>query len=55
VSGRKLKMIDMPQDVAVETNDLFKALAEHHGMTLGVVLALDRPGRVTTGDVCSWT
>ncbi len=48
-------MVDMPQDGAVERNDLLKTLAEHHEMTFGVVAAVERPGRVAAGDVCRWT
>jgi uncharacterized protein YcbX len=47
-------MIDMPQGRAVERNDLLKALGRHHEMTLGVFASVERPGRVATGDVCSW-
>lgn len=43
-------MIDMAQADAGPRNDLLKALAEHHGMTLGVVATVERPGRVTVGD-----
>ncbi|WP_229074460.1 MOSC domain-containing protein [Actinoplanes sp. DH11] len=47
-------MIDMAQDGAAGRNDLLKALAEHHGMTFGVMAVVERQGRVATGDVCSW-
>jgi uncharacterized protein YcbX len=47
-------VIDMPQAGAAARNDLVKALAEHHGMTLGVVATVERPGRVAAGDTCGW-
>jgi hypothetical protein len=47
-------MIDMQQDEAGERNDLLKALAAHHTMTLGVFAAVEQPGPVAAGDVCSW-
>ncbi|MFI7596707.1 MOSC domain-containing protein [Actinoplanes sp. NPDC049681] len=48
-------MIDMRQDGAAERSDLLKTLTEYHEMILGVVAAVERPGRVATGDVCRWT
>ncbi|MEU4427078.1 MOSC N-terminal beta barrel domain-containing protein [Actinoplanes sp. NPDC024001] len=48
-------MIDMPQDGAVERNDLLKTLAGHHEMTLGVVAVVESPGRISAGDPCGWT
>ncbi|MEH1124984.1 MOSC domain-containing protein [Micromonospora sp. CPCC 206061] len=48
-------MVDMAQDRAVERSDLLKTLAEHHGLTSGVLATVERPGRVTVGDACSWT
>jgi MOSC domain-containing protein len=47
-------MIDMPQDRAVERNDLLKILAEHHELTFGVFATVEHPGQVAAGDVCSW-
>lgn len=44
----------MAQERAGERRDLLKALAQHHGMTLGVVAAVEHQGRVAAGDVCSW-
>ena len=46
-------MIDMAQDQAGERNDLLKILAEHHVMTFGVFAAMEQPGRVASGVVCS--
>jgi uncharacterized protein YcbX len=46
-------MIDMAQDGAGERNDLLKLLADHHALTFGVVAAVEHPGRITTGDVCT--
>lgn len=46
-------MIDMEQDGAGARNDLLKALAAHHSMTLGVFATVERPGRVAAGDACS--
>ncbi|MFI6759009.1 MOSC domain-containing protein [Micromonospora sp. NPDC050417] len=47
-------MIDMAQDHAGERNDLLKILAEYHELTFGVLATVERPGRVTVGDMCSW-
>ncbi|WP_328476020.1 MOSC domain-containing protein [Actinoplanes sp. NBC_00393] len=47
-------MIDMSQDGAVERNDLLKTLADHHEMTFGVMAAVEHPGRVAAGDLCTW-
>ncbi|MEU4623859.1 MOSC domain-containing protein [Actinoplanes sp. NPDC023801] len=47
-------MVDMPQDTAPGRADLLKTLAAHHEMTFGVVAAVEHPGRLRTGDTCSW-
>lgn len=47
-------MIDMAQGRADQRNDLLKALAEHHDLAFGVFGTVEREGRVTVGDVCSW-
>nr|WP_092543740.1 MOSC domain-containing protein [Actinoplanes derwentensis] len=47
-------MIDMAQDRVGQRNDLLKALAEHQHLTFGVFATVERQGRVTVGDVCSW-
>jgi hypothetical protein len=33
---------------------LLEILAEHHVMTSGVFAAMEQPGRVAAGDLCSW-
>ncbi len=48
-------MIDMPQDGVGQRHDLLRALAEHHDLTFGVFATVELPGRVSVGDVCSWT
>jgi uncharacterized protein len=48
-------MIDMAQDGAGDRNDLLKTLGEHHELTFGVYATVERPGRIATGDPCSWT
>ncbi|MEU4560641.1 MOSC domain-containing protein [Actinoplanes sp. NPDC023936] len=47
-------MIDMAQERADQRNDLLKALAEHHDLAFGVFATVERQGRITAGDVCSW-
>lgn len=47
-------MIDMVQDQAGERNDLLEILAEYHVITFGVSAAMEQPGWVAAGDVCSW-
>ncbi|MFF5077959.1 MOSC domain-containing protein [Actinoplanes sp. NPDC000266] len=47
-------MIDMAQENAPDRNDLLKALAAHHDMTLGVVAEVVTPGPVCAGDTCTW-
>jgi uncharacterized protein YcbX len=47
-------MIDMAQDRVGERNDLLKTLAENHGLTFGVFATVEQPGRVATGEACSW-
>ena len=47
-------MIDMAQDRAGRRDDLLKTLAGQHGLTFGVFATVERPGRVTVGDACSW-
>jgi uncharacterized protein YcbX len=47
-------MIDMAQDHIGERGDLLKTLAEHHALTFGVFATVERPGRITVGDPCSW-
>jgi uncharacterized protein YcbX len=46
-------MIDMAQDGTAERNDLLKTLAAEHDLTFGVFATVERPGRITAGDVCS--
>ncbi|MDG6107948.1 MOSC domain-containing protein [Dactylosporangium aurantiacum] len=46
-------MVDMAQDGACDRDDLLKLLAARHGMTFGVLAAVQRPGRVTVGDGCA--
>jgi len=48
-------MIDMAPDRAGQRSDLLKALAEQHDLTFGIFATVERPGRVTVGDACSWT
>ena len=38
-------MIDMAQDRAGPRSDLLKALAEHRGLSFGVVATVEQPGR----------
>ena len=45
-------MIDMAQEEAAGRGDLLKALAGHHGLTLGVFATVQRPGRVAVGHTC---
>jgi uncharacterized protein len=47
-------MIDMAQERVSERNDLLKTLGEHHGLGFGVFATVETPGRIDTGDVCSW-
>ena len=47
-------MIDMAQERVSDRNDLLKTLAENHGLTLGVFATVEQPGRIATGDACTW-